>query len=248
MNLLLLLPDDPAQGELVRVEGPRARHAIEILGAQPGARLRAGWLGGPLVEAVVEAVEAEAILLSAPRTGAPDPRPRTDLWLAIPRPKTLIKVLPEMAAFGVDELRLIRTWKVEKPYLTADILSPSNYRPHLWAGLMQARRTEEPRVMIEPLFRPFIEDRGAEATFGRTHRFVLDPGAAVSLGSLAVPAEARVVAAIGPEGGFIPYEIQALVALGFTPVRIAERPLRVETAVVAFLAQLELLRGQAGGS
>jgi RsmE family RNA methyltransferase len=43
---------------------------------------------------------------------------------------------------------------------------------------------------------------------------------------------------IGPEGGFIPYEIEKLTALGFTPVHLGDRILRVDTAVPALLARL----------
>lgn len=246
MNLLLLLPSDPAQGELVTVRGDRAEHARTVLGAAPGQTLKAGWLDGPELAAEVVSVEPGALVLRAPRQGAAQPRPRTSLWLAIPRPKTLIKVLPEIAALGVDELCLFRAWKVEKPYLSADVLDPSRYRPLLHLGLMQARRTQEPRVRIEPLFRPFLEDRAPALSAAAELRLIADPSASTHLASLHVPRDATVIAAIGPEGGFIPYELEAFAALGFTPVRIAERPLRVETATVVTLSAIELLREQAG--
>jgi RsmE family RNA methyltransferase len=47
-----------------------------------------------------------------------------------------------------------------------------------------------------------------------------------------------VTLAIGPEGGFIPYEMEKLVACGFAPVQIGERILTVETAVPALVARL----------
>jgi 16S rRNA (uracil1498-N3)-methyltransferase len=43
---------------------------------------------------------------------------------------------------------------------------------------------------------------------------------------------------IGPEGGFIPYEIEKLIDSGFTPVQMGARILSVETAVPALIARL----------
>ena len=44
--------------------------------------------------------------------------------------------------------------------------------------------------------------------------------------------------AIGPEGGFVDYEVEKFLELGFEGIHLGERILRVETAVTALLSRL----------
>lgn len=51
----------------------------------------------------------------------------------------------------------------------------------------------------------------------------------------------KILLAVGPEGGFSDYELQAFLDLGFTGFSMGPRILHVDTAVVSLLAQLQLL-------
>ncbi|HVY62663.1 MAG TPA: 16S rRNA (uracil(1498)-N(3))-methyltransferase [Planctomycetota bacterium] len=241
MNLILLEEADRLDGPHFRLAGRRARHVREVLRAEPGRDLRVGLLEGPLGTARVERVGDDAVELECAFEAEAPPRPPVDLLLAIPRPKSLAKLLPEVAALGVDRLVLFRSWRVQKPYLTARALEPAVYRPLLHEGLMQARSTREPRVTVEPLFKPFVEDRLPALVAGAL-ALVAHPGAATDIASVRPSPAGRVTLAVGPEGGFIPYEIAALERAGFLPVAIGARTLRVETACAALLAQVDLLR------
>jgi len=244
MNLILLSESDCVAGDRFRLTGRRARHVTDVLHAAPGRDLRVGLLDGPLgVGRVAEAV-AGHVELDCTFDLDPPLRPRTDLVLAVPRARSLRRLLPEVAALGVDRIVLLRTWRVSKPYLSQTILRPDQYRPLLHEGLMQARCTREPRVVVEPLFRPFVEDR--LPTFAAGARcWIAHPDAPAPLAAQRLDRDERVVLAVGPEGGWVPYEVEALGRAGFSPVSMGGRTLRVETACTALLAQVDLLRSLA---
>lgn len=240
MNLLLLTEDDHRADDLYVVTGPRARHVREVLRAAPGDTLRVGLLGGGIGSGEIRSLDGTTVTLACV-IGAAPPRPRTDLVLAIPRPKMLTRLLPQIAALGVDRLVLLRTWRVGKPYLTARVLTEAAMRPLLLEGLMQARGTHLPRVTIEPLFRPFAEDRAPRLADGAL-ALAAHPGATESLAGVRPAAEQRVVLAVGPEGGLLPFEVDLLATAGFRPVSMGTRTLRTDTATVALLSQVALLR------
>ena len=49
--------------------------------------------------------------------------------------------------------------------------------------------------------------------------------------------------AVGPEGGWVDFEIDKFIEQSFVPISMGERVLRTDTAVVALLSQLMLLQG-----
>ena len=72
---------------------------------------------------------------------------------------------------------------------------------------------------------------------------IAHPGAARGLESITpLAAEREVIAAVGPEGGWIDAELASFSAVGFLPVRLARGVLRTEAAVIALLSQLQLAR------
>lgn len=215
-----------------------------MLRVSEGDELRVGLYEGPIGRGRVMAV-GEGIEIACSFERAPPPRPLLDLVVAVPRPKSLKKLLPEVVALGVDRLVLLRTWRVAKPYLSTAILARGEYDPLVREGMMQGVTTRAPSVTVEPLFKPFVEDRLPEFAEG-SKKLLAHPYARRSLASHHISQGERVTLLIGPEGGLIPYEIETLEGIGFEPVKLGDRILRVETACVAALAQIDLLRQQAG--
>jgi len=56
----------------------------------------------------------------------------------------------------------------------------------------------------------------------------------------------RILAVLGPEGGWDSVETAALIGAGFRPVSLGPRTLRLETAAVAFVCSIQLLWGDMG--
>jgi len=243
VNLLLLYESDREGDTRFVVRGPRARHIRDVLGLERGKTLRVGLLDAEMGTGTIVDWSEDWVRLDA-SFDEPTPRPLTDLLLAVPRSKTLRKLLPEVSAMGIDRCVLMRTWRVDKQYLSARILEPDRYRPLLHDGLMQGKFTHAPRLSIEPLFKPFVEDRLGAMLEPGSLGLIAHPTAERRLADLEIGAEQRVVLAVGPEGGFIPYEVDALCERGLMPVSMGPRTLRVETACVALLAQIDLLRQQ----
>jgi 16S rRNA (uracil1498-N3)-methyltransferase len=234
MNLILLFQDDFIDNTTVRLQGRRLKHVLDVHRASVGDELCVGVLNGQIgfgkVTLLIQsALEMEVRLERAPPAALP-----LTLMLALPRPKVLRRVLRSVSSLGVKKIILLNCFRVEKSFWQSPFLSESSVKEQLVLGLEQARDTVLPEVSLRSLFKPFVEDELPTLIKG-TFPLVAHPHSTVPC-----PRDIKraVSLAIGPEGGFIPYEIERLTACGFTPVRMGERILSVETAVPALIAQL----------
>ena len=206
-----------------------------------GDVLRVGQLRGQVGTGEVLTLTKEEVHLRVTFDANPPPRARIDLLLAIPRPKALKKVLPAATSLGVDRIVLVNAARVEKSYFDSKVLNPAFIDELTSLGLEQARDTQPPEIAIKERFRPFVEDE-LDALWPDSLRVIAHPTASHGPESLPRPGDQRVVLAIGPEGGWVPFEVQLLEARGFLPFSLGPRILRVETAVPLLLGQIELLR------
>lgn len=243
MNLLLLEPGEIGPDGEVVVRERRALHLVQVLKAAPGQVLQAGVVDGDLGEAEVLAIGDDGVRLRV-RLHTPAPPPTGDvLLLAVPRPKVLLRMLELAAALGYDEIALFRSWRVDKSHLESQAMVPEVQQEHLRLGLEQARRTRLPRVRSFLRFRPFVEDDLPRLPLP-AHRLCAHPPASLSTAELRLSRAQPFALAVGPEGGFLPWEVEQLARAGFTPVRMHSHPLRTEAALAALHAQLDLLRQQ----
>ena len=235
MNLILLFPEDFAAGTgRVRLRGRRLRHVLDVHRAAAGDELRVGLLGGGIGSGRVLLLTPDLLEMEVRLERAPPPPLPLTLVLALPRPKVLRRVLRTASAMGVKRIVLLHARRVEKSYWQSPFLERDAMDGQLMLGMEQARDTVLPEILVRPLFKPFVEDE-----LPRLIRDTLPLVAHPEARAECPRAVGRpVTLAIGPEGGFIPYEVGKFVDCGFTPVSLGERILSTETAVPALLGRL----------
>jgi RsmE family RNA methyltransferase len=234
MNLILLFPGDFVDERRVRLTGRRLAHVTHVHRAAVGDALIVGVAGGRIGSGTVTRLDAEALELDVALSDEPPPPLPLTLVLALPRPKVLNRVIAGATSLGVKRIFLVNAWRVEKSYWKSPRMAEENLLAQSVLGLEQARDTMLPSIETRRLFRPFVEDE-LPAIARDSLALVAHPHAASECPrNVAQP----VTLAIGPEGGFIEQEIASLERVGFAPVSIGERILRVETAVASIIGRL----------
>lgn len=221
-----------------RLGGDEAAHLIRVLRVRPGAELELFDGRGEARLARVVAVERRELELELHAPGRPDPALPFQLDVAVSPPKgkrdhRLVEALTELGVSGLAPLRLQRT----------ETRPPREDEVRRWA-LEAAKQCGRSRT-LEPL--PPVDLAGLVA-LARERDLALmgDTADARPLAEvLARPRPARVLLAIGPEGGFAPDERAALHEAGLLPVRLGPTVLRIETAAAGLAAACVAAWGEA---
>lgn len=234
MNLLLLESQHFIDERHVELNQRQLRHVLEVHQANEGDELRVGMINGNVGTGVITHLTTEKMRLEVDLVlPSPAALPLTVL-LALPRPKMLKRSLQHLTALGVKKIILMNSYRVEKSFWQSPWLRPEKIREQLILGLEQARDTVLPEVILEKRFKPFVEDRLPALMDGKRGLVAHPVGGECCPHQITEPA----VLAIGPEGGFIEYEVDKLEQAGFQRIHLGSRILRVETAVTAIVSKL----------
>jgi 16S rRNA (uracil1498-N3)-methyltransferase len=250
MNLLLFESNEIKNDQTVCLQDRRSDHIIKILGCKPGDSVRAGIINGPVGTAEILSIRAKEknapVLLrfSAQDDSQPE-HPAVDLIMGLVRPIMLKRVLAQVASLGVGRIFLVNGNRVEKSFFNASLLRDDKYRFYLVQGLEQAKDTFLPQVTIHERFKPFVEDFIPTVSKEYDRMLVAHPGDTADLKQiLGNNIKGKTLLAVGPEGGWVDFEIGKFIEYSFVPVSLGRRVLRTDTAVVGLLAQLMLLQGK----
>jgi 16S rRNA (uracil1498-N3)-methyltransferase len=242
MNLILLFCEDfitPFDANLnsiqqVRLTDRRLHHLQNIHAACVGDTLTVGLVNGKIGKGTIISLDNNACVLNVILNCTPPPALPVTLLLALPRPKMLKRILQTSAAMGVKKIVLINSYRVEKSFWQSPLLKPEAILEQLVLGLEQAKDTVLPEFILAKRFKPFIED-DLPTLAANTRKLVAHPSDAFQP---PVSSNNHTTLAVGPEGGFIDYEINKFLEIGFDGISLGPRILRVESAIPVLLASL----------
>ena len=233
MNIVLL---DPRQTEsdLWNITASRQlEHLKTHVGVQVGDTLKVGIREGKrYLTEIVEVTEQSIQLKPLQEESVPAKLPVT-LVIAMPRPKVLRRLIMDAVTMGVQKLILIHSYRVDKSYWQTPFLQQIEH--YITLGLEQAGDTIAPQVEIYKRFKPFTEDILSTLVNENCPAYVAHP---YTTEKMPFAIEHPCIVLIGPEGGFIPYEIDLLIKNGCQAVSLGNRILRTETAISYVLGRL----------
>lgn len=248
MNILLFDEDEVSASGLVTVRDRRSQHLQGVLKAKVGQALRAGIVRGPMGRATVRSLRGDSVELDFEATEHLNV-PALSLVLALPRPKALSRMVQAAASFSVQRIDVINAWRVDASYFKSHKLDTGSLELEARLGCEQGGITYVPSVTVHRYFAPYVQEVLAPRFSAQGSGSLLvghpsEPGfTSSSIEDVVLSSTAESMTLVfGPDGGFVEKELVSLTALGGRLVSFSDTVLRSETALVAGLSQLALLR------
>lgn len=234
MNIVLLNANQDCSSDIWSIEDQRQiKHLNQHLQLRAGDTLKVGVRDGQRYLTEVQSITAQQIMLRPIQTESVPNKVPVHLILALPRPKVLRRMIMDAVTLGVERLSLIHSYRVDKSYWQSPFLQQLD--DYVTLGLEQAGDTIVPEIQLYKRFKPFVEDVLPTLISEQRPAYVAHPYAEQSMPH-AIAHGCNLI--VGPEGGFIPYEIELLKKNGCQAMSLGNRILRTETAVSNILGRL----------
>ena len=233
MNIVLLDPRQ-TETELWSITSTRQlEHLQQHLQIQVGDTLKVGIREGlRYLTEIVEISEKAVRLKPLQQETVPEKLPVT-LIVALPRPKVLRRLIMDSVTLGVEKIILLHSYRVDKSYWQTPFLQQLNH--YIELGLEQAGDTVAPQIELYKRFKPFVEDILPGLITSSRPAYVAHPYVEQAM-PFAIQHPCTI--GIGPEGGFIPYEVDLLIKNGCQAVSLGNRIIRTETVIPYVLGRL----------
>lgn len=234
MNIVLLDANQDCSRDIWSIEDQRQiKHLNQHLQLKAGDTLKVGVRDGQRYLTEVQSITAQQIMLRPIQTESVPNKVPVHLILALPRPKVLRRMIMDAVTLGVERISLIHSYRVDKSYWQSPFLQQLD--DYVTLGLEQAGDTIVPEIQLYKRFKPFVEDVLPTLISEQRPAYVAHPYAEQSMPH-AIAHGCNLI--VGPEGGFISYEIELLKKNGCQAMSLGNRILRTETAVSNILGRL----------
>ncbi len=234
MNIVLLNANQDCSSDIWSIEDQRQiKHLNQHLQLKAGDTLKVGVRDGQRYLTEVQSITAQQIILRPIQAENVPNKVPVHLILALPRPKVLRRIIMDAVTLGVERISLIHSYRVDKSYWQSPFLQQLD--DYVTLGLEQAGDTIVPEIQLYKRFKPFVEDVLPTLISEQRPAYVAHPYAEQSMPH-AIAHGCNLI--VGPEGGFIPYEIELLKKNGCQAMSLGNRILRTETAVSNILGRL----------
>lgn len=233
MNIVLLDPRQTTH-EMWTISSQRqVTHLKTHLDVQVGDTLKVGVAGAQrYLTEVIEVTENMIRVKALHEESVPQKLPVT-LIVALPRPKVLRRLIMDAVTLGVEKIILIHSYRVDKSYWQTPFLQQIEH--YVTLGLEQAGDTIAPQVECHKRFKPFVEDVLPSIITPEKPAFLAHPYVSEAMPS-ALNQPCSIV--IGPEGGFIPYEVDLLIKNDCQAAHLGNRIIRTETVIPYLIGRL----------
>lgn len=230
------VPAPPDVGGTAVITGDDARHIAGALRMTPGEPLTLCDGAGQDYLCRIESVARDAVTLRVERSekSIGEPSLSVTLYMGLPKADKLELVIQKSVELGA--VRIV-------PTVTARSIAridprDSEKKTARWQRIAAEAAGQSGRGII-PTVEPPIMLRAALPRLARENALLCYEGGGTPLGDLVSPADESVSLLIGPEGGFAPEEVEAVVAGGGRLATLGTRILRCETAPLAALVILQ---------
>ena len=233
MNIVLLEAEQ-TQSEFWKIDNPRQiQHLSQHVQLNAGDTLKVGIRNGERYLTEVISVSEQQIRIRPIQLEAIPTKLPVHLILALPRPKVLRRIIMDAVTLGVERISLIHSYRVDKSYWQSPFLQQLD--DYVTLGLEQAGDTISPEIQMYKRFKPFVEDVLPTFISDQKPAYVAHPYAEQQMPH-AIQHSCCLI--VGPEGGFIPFEVDLFKKNGCHARRLGNRILRTETAVSHILGRL----------
>ncbi len=240
MNIILFEKSE-VQHDSAILRGVRAKHIVKVLRSDVDDSVRVGIIDGAVGSGLITKIKRKypfEVELSLRFFKNPPKRSNIDLLLALPRPIMLKRILSQITTLGVGTINIVNARRVEKSFWESSLLQKEHYRPYLLQGLEQAVDTQLPEIKVFRSFHDFYKGQLPSLATKYDTMLLAHPTGKRNLSQLMDTYPGRILFAVGPEGGWVDFELEKLKLAGMQLFSLGERILKVDTAVVSIYSRI----------